>query len=124
MVCTRGHRSGSDAAIYVLATCTASVLRRQNSTTALGDPAGPYLPVATGIAAAIQETSNTVFDYATQTPRTIRAIAGQFPAGTDIRQLDRVRDDTHGVVYQVDNVTLNRAPGHQPDLQVTMKKVS
>jgi hypothetical protein len=90
----------------------------------LGDPAGQYIPIATGIPAGISEASNRVFDYATQTPRTIRSIAGQFPPGTDIRQLDRVRDDTHGVIYQVDNVTLNRAAGHQPDLQVTMKKVS
>jgi hypothetical protein len=35
-----------------------------------------------------------------------------------------VSDDTHGVVYVVVNVTATRAPGHQPDLQVTLKKVT
>jgi len=63
-------------------------------------------------------------DYATQTPRVVRSVAGTFPPATDVRVLDRVRDDTHGVVYVVDEVTLNRAPGHQPDLQVTLRKVS
>lgn len=110
--------------MYEIATCLASILRRQTTTDQYGDPAGSYVPIATGIPAAIQETQNTVMDFATQTPRTIRTIAGSFPANVDVRQLDRVSDDTHGVVYQVDNVTLNRAPGHQPDLQVTMKKVS
>ena len=111
-------------AIYVVATCLASVLRRQAGVNQYGDPAGTYTTVASGVPAAIQETANTVMDYATQTPRSIRTIAGIFPAATDVRVLDRVSDDTHGVVYEVDNVTLNRAPGHQPDLQVTMKKVT
>jgi hypothetical protein len=70
------------------------------------------------------EASNTVYDYATQTPRTIRQIDGSFPPGTDVRPLDRVRDDTHGATYVVDNDTLNRSPGHQPDLAVSMKTVS
>lgn len=63
-------------------------------------------------------------DYATQTPRAVRTISGLFPPTTDVQVLDRVRDDTYGVTYVVDNVTLNRAPGHQPDLQVTLRKVT
>ncbi len=110
--------------MYVLATCLASVLRRQETKDAYGDPSGQYIQIATGIPFAIQEQNNTVFDHATQTPRTIRDIAGIGPAGTDVRVLDRIRDDTHGAIYQVTNVTLNHAPGHQPDLQVSMKKVS
>lgn len=63
-------------------------------------------------------------DYATQTPRSVREVSGLFPPQTDVQVLDRVRDDTYGVVYEVQNVTLNRAPGHQPDLQATLKKVT
>jgi hypothetical protein len=110
--------------VYVVATCLASVLRRQETIDAYGDPTGQYIPVVTGIPAAIMESGNTVQDYSSQTPRTIRAIDGTFPAGTDVRVNDRVSDDTHGVVYVVVNVTATRAPGHQPDLQVTLKKVT
>lgn len=65
-----------------------------------------------------------MMDYATQTPRTVRTVSGLFPPQTDVQVLDRVRDDRYGVTYVVDNVTLHRAPGHQPDLQVTMRKVT
>lgn len=110
--------------MYGMATCLASVLRPTTFPDVRGDKRSSYKAVATGIPAGIQETNNTVFDYATQTPRTIRTIDGAFPPGTDIRVLDQVKDDTHNVLYVVTNVTLNRAPGHQPDLAVTMKKVS
>jgi hypothetical protein len=110
--------------VYVIATCTATVLRPTTTPDARGDKRSTYTAIATGVIAAIQESTNSVSDYATQTPRTIREISGIFPSGTDIQPLDRVRDDTHNVVYQVINTTLNRAPGHQPDLTVSMKKVS
>lgn len=110
--------------MYTVATCTATIYRRQSGKDEYGDPNGQYIPLYSGVQAAIQETTNTVMDYATQTPRAVRTISGLFPPTTDVQVLDRVRDDTYGITYVVDNVTLNRAPGHQPDLQVTLRKVT
>lgn len=110
--------------MYVLATCRATILRPTTFTDGGGDTRSSYNQIATGVTAAVQETSNRYFDKATQTPRTIRGFTGSFPSGTDLLEGDRVRDDTHGVTYLVTNTTLNHAPGHQPDLAVTLKVVS
>jgi hypothetical protein len=124
MTCTRGHQSRGDAVIYVVATCTGTILRRQTGVNQFGDANGQYVAVATGVIAAVQESNNTVYDQATQTPRTLRSISGIFPSNTDLRQLDQFRDDTHQVTYVVNDVTLNHAPGHQPDLDADLKKVT
>lgn len=110
--------------MYGLATCTVTILRPTVVPDALGDKRSQYIRIATGLPAAIQEVGSTVQSYATQTPRAVRGISGSFPCGTDLQVLDRVSDDTHGVVYEVTNVTQNRAPGHAPDLLANLKKVT
>lgn len=110
--------------MYVLATCRATILRPTVYTDAAGDERSQYNQLATGVTAAIQETTNRYFDRATQTPRTVRGFTGTFPSGSDIQEMDHVRDDRYGVTYLVTNTTLIRAPGHQPDLTVTLKKVN
>jgi hypothetical protein len=110
--------------MYAMATCLASILRRQDSVDEYGDPAGQYVPVVSGVIASIIEAGNTVFDRATQTPRAVRSINGTFPYGTDVQVGDRVRDDTHSVTYVVMSTTVPRTPGYQPDLVADLKKVT
>jgi hypothetical protein len=110
--------------MYTLANCTATILRPTVVPDALGDKRSQYMPVATGVLAAIREGAKTVQDHATQTPRSIRSITGTFPYGTDLQTLDRIRDDRFNVVYEVQTVTQNSAAGYSPDLVATMKKVS
>lgn len=111
--------------MYGLATCTVTVIRT------LGDNRnefGTKVPIdtviATGVIASIQETNSTLFDAATQTPRVVRRITGTMPVTVDVQVGDRVRDDRYQVAYWVDNVTLRRAPGHQPDLEVDLRRVN
>lgn len=109
--------------MYVVATCTASILRG-TTTDAYGDPEDNGTVVAAGIIASIRETSRTVFDPNTQQPRIVRSTEGVMPAGTDVVDTDQVRDDTYGVSYFVEAVTQDREPGFTPDLKLQLKRVS
>jgi hypothetical protein len=109
--------------MYVVATCTASVLRGTTTDT-YGDPQDNGTVAVTGVIASIRETSRTVFDPNTQEPRIVRFTEGVMPAGTDVQDSDQVRDDTYGITYFVEAVTQRREPGFTPDLQLQLKRVS
>jgi hypothetical protein len=109
--------------MYVVATCTASVLRGTTND-AYGDPEDNATVAASGITASIRETSRTVFDPNTQTPRVVRLIEGVMPAGTDVVDTDQVRDDTYGITYMVEAVTQERQPGFTPDLKLQLKRIT
>ena len=109
--------------MYVVATCTASVLRGTTND-AYGDPEDDSTVAATGIIASIRETSRVVFDPNMQSPRVVRLIEGVMPAGTDVVDTDQVRDDTYGVTYFVEAVTQNREPGFTPDLQLQLRRIT
>ena len=109
--------------MYVVATCTASILRG-TSTDTYGDPQDNGTVAATGIIASIREISRTVFDPNTQEPRIVRFTEGVMPAGTAVTDTDQVRDDTYGVTYFVEAVTQDREPGFTPDLKLQLKRVS
>lgn len=109
--------------MYVVATCTASVLRGTTND-AYGDPEDNATVAASGIIASIRETSRVVFDPNTQSPRVVRFTEGVMPAGTDVTDTDQVRDDTYGVTYFVEAVTQERQPGFTPDLKLQLKRIS
>lgn len=109
--------------MYDLATCRASILRGTTTDT-FGDPADNATVVASGIATSIRESTRTVFDQATQTPRVVRRIVGTMPSNVDVRDTDRVRDDTNNVTYIVDEVTRSREPGFAPDLILQLKRIT
>lgn len=109
--------------MYVVATCTASVLRGTGTDT-YGDVTDNSTVAASGILASIRETSRTIFDPNTQQARVIRTTEGVMPAGTDVVDTDQVRDDTNGITYFVEAVTQNREPGFTPDLVMQLKRVS
>ena len=109
--------------MYDLATCTASILRG-TTTDAFGDPLDTATVVTSGVLAAIREDTRTVFDQATQTPRVVRRIRGVMPSDTEVRDTDRIRDDTNNVTYIVTEVTAPRQPGFSPDLQLELKRIT
>lgn len=81
------------------------------------------VPLHSGVVASIIEKDSRVWDPATQTPRVVRVVRGTVPSTTDILTGDRIRDDTHGVLYAVQNVTRPRAPGRTPDAELELKRV-
>jgi hypothetical protein len=111
--------------MYALASTTCSVLRGTTTNQwgdVVDDPNGST--VATGIPVAITVTSTRPYDATTQQIRTIRTISGSIQSDTDIRETDRLRDDTTGVVYAVESVTQHMGPGFTADLELVLTQVS
>lgn len=109
--------------MYVIATCTASILRGTGTDT-YGDVTDTSAVIQSGVIASIRQTSQTVYDPSTQSARVINVIMGTFPSGTDVLDTDQVRDDTYGITYIVESVTQNRQPGFTPDLELLLRQVS
>jgi len=79
---------------------------------------------SSGVPAAIRERTSRVSGGATGQPRVVRVVSGQVRSGTDVRIGDRLRDDTHGVIYTVENVTDPGGPGNTADLELELKRVT
>ncbi len=84
--------------------CTISILRG-TGVNALGDIVDARIPVYTGIGAYLGERSKTVFDPATQTPRTVRSIVCVVPSWTDVFSSDQILDETSQYIYAIEDVT-------------------
>jgi hypothetical protein len=109
--------------VWALATCRASIFRGTTSS-AYGDPVPDNTtPAATGVLLAVDERSSSVWDPGTQTPRVVRVVTGTVPSTTDVLTGDRIRDDTNGVLYVVQNVTRPRTPGRVRDVELELKRV-
>lgn len=109
--------------MYTLATSLCSVLRG-TTTNAYGDVVDTATVVQSGIPASVIETDMAVFDPASQTPRTVRTVTAVLPSGTDVLTTDRLRDDTYGVTYAIEDVTQNRAVGRTPDLVLSLRRIT
>jgi hypothetical protein len=110
--------------IYALATCTASIYRGTTPDPDYGNPIpNNTVPLSTAVVASIVEKNSRVWDPATQTPRVVRTVRGTVPSTTDILTGDRIRDDTNGELYVVQNVTRPRAAGRTPDAELDLKRV-
>ncbi|RSM60580.1 hypothetical protein DMH03_17685 [Amycolatopsis sp. WAC 01376] len=109
--------------MWARATCRASIYRGTTPSD-FGDPVpNNLIPAASGVLAAIEERDSRVWDPATQTARVVRVAKAALPSTTDILTGDRLKDDTHGVLYLVQNVTRPRTAGRVPDVQLDLKRV-
>ncbi|MEV4604807.1 hypothetical protein AB0K15_46590 [Amycolatopsis sp. NPDC049253] len=109
--------------MWAFATCRASIFRG-TTPDEYGDPVPNNLtPSASGVLFAVDERGARVWDPATQTPRVVRVVAGTVPSTTDVLTGDRIRDDTNGVLYLVQNVTRPRAAGRVPDTVLELKRI-
>lgn len=74
-----------------------------------GDPTDGTTVAAANVAVSILERSVRAYRHDSQTPRQIPSLAGRAPAGTPVKQGDRLRDVTSGQLWVVDRVT---TPSH------------
>src|SRR4051812_12602556 len=105
--------------MWALATCRASIFRGTAPDSDYGDPVpNNVTPLYTNVLASIEEDTSRVWDPATQTPRVVRSVRGQVPSDVDVVVGDRIRDDTNGVLWLVQNVSRPRAAGRKPDAEL------
>lgn len=110
--------------MWTLASCRGSIFRGSTTDPTYGHPVpNNTTPLYVRVLAQVDETSSRVWDPATQTPRVVRSVVAQMPSTTDILTGDRFRDDTHGVLYVVQNVTRPQHAGRRGDVEVGMKRV-
>lgn len=91
-----------------LATCRASIYRA-TTVTALGDTLDDNSTPVVGledVPASLIEKSRKVYDQASGELRTIRYCVGRLVPGTDIRKGDRIKDNTTGTMYALDELTI------------------
>ena len=69
---------------------------------------------ATGIPAAIAETTDVVFDQATQRPQTVRTITCVLPAWADVVTTDTLLDEATGRFFLVESMEARPGPGYFP----------
>lgn len=80
--------------------------------------------VITSAAASISERSNNFYDFATQTPRTVRSMEMLISSSADVQPGDRVEDLNFGAKYVVEDVTQSTGPLFKPDKVCTLKRVN
>jgi len=78
-------------------------------------------PTYTEVPASIREQTRRVWDQATATPRVVRSASGRVPAGTDVREADRVVNDQTGATYLVDAVGAPPDVSHGADLYLELR---
>lgn len=109
--------------MQAIATTQLTVLRG-TATDAYGDEQDTDTPVAVNIPASLTEQSRRVTTRDDPTPRIIRTAIARVPAGTDIRDQDRVRDQRTGAVYIVDAPSSMTSPALAVDLRLDLRRTT
>lgn len=109
--------------MQAIATTRITVLRG-TTTDAFGDEQDTDTPVATDIPCALTEQTRRVTTRDDPTPRIIRYATARVPAGTDIRDEDRVRDQRTGAVYIVDAPSSMTNPALAVDLRLDLRRTT
>lgn len=71
------------------------------TTNSAGDIIDAGTPIKTGISACLVETSKTVYDPATQMPRTIRSSTLWLSPETSVSTDDQIQDESTGHVFMI-----------------------
>lgn len=113
----RSARGGGDAS------GTAGVLRFRNrrmtimrgtQTNVFGDESDVGVPLYTGVSAAIAETSQTVFDAATQRQQIIREVTCTVPGWVDVVTTDTLKDEFTERYYMITSIEEEPGIGYYP----------
>lgn len=78
----------------------------------------------TRVPASLIEGSRTVKTPNNATPRVVRYATARLPVGTTVTANDRIRDETTGRIYSVDQVNQPAAIGFTPKLRVDLTLIN
>lgn len=108
--------------MYGMATCNVQI-SRGTTKDAHGERQATGTVVIASTAASITERSNQYFDFATQTPRTVRNLEMLISSAADVRSGDQVLDLNHTLRYVVQDVVQSTGPLFTPDKVCSLKRV-
>lgn len=106
-----------------LATHVVDVLTGTTATDDYGDATDGTTVAASNVAVSIMERARRASRYDTDSPRTIRQLAGRAPHGTPVKQGDRLRDTSSTAVWVVDGITRPSNPILTPDLVLELRRI-
>ncbi|MBD9700649.1 hypothetical protein IHE56_00790 [Streptomyces sp. ID01-12c] len=109
--------------MQAIATTTLTVLRG-TTTDVYGDEQDTDTTVATGVVASLVEQSRRVTTRENPTPRIVRYAVARVPAGTDVRDQDRVRDERTGATYIVEAPSSMANPAMAVDLRLDLRRTT
>ncbi|WP_326779721.1 hypothetical protein OG481_02165 [Streptomyces longwoodensis] len=109
--------------MQAVATTSLTILRG-TTTDAYGDEQDTDTPKYTGIPASLVEQSRRVTTRDDPTPRIVHYAVSRVPAGTDVTDQDRVRDERTGAIYTVDAVSGMDNPALQVDRRLDLRRTT
>lgn len=81
-------------------------------------------PVASGILASIIEQTQNTRRQDSDRPSTIRGYICRLPHDTDVRDGDRIKDESDDSIYMLDTITRAANPARAMDWQIMLRKVT
>jgi hypothetical protein len=106
-----------------VATCRVTVLRGE-TTTALGDPADASTPVQDRVPFSILEQRRQTTRRADDRAQTVLYFTGRCSPRIDVRQGDRLQDESTGTIYLVTAVSRVASPIGTNDTRCDLEKVT
>lgn len=89
-----------------------------------GDPSDASTVAAVGVPMSIRERSQRVYRHDSQTPHVVRYIAARCATQTPVRAGDRVRDQSTGKTWVVDQVSDARNNIHHVGLTLDLRDIT
>ncbi|MCX4504566.1 hypothetical protein OOK53_18940 [Streptomyces anulatus] len=109
--------------MYVLPTTTISVLRGTVLDEFL-DEADTTTVVATGVPASLIEQTRRPYTPDNPTPRVIRYSIARLSSDADIRESDRIKDESTNRIYIIEAVSSTTGFGMCNDLRLDLKQTT
>jgi hypothetical protein len=109
--------------MQAIATTQLTVLRG-TTVDAYGDEQDTDTVIAKDIPASLTEQSRRVTTRDDPTPRIVRSAIARVPAGTDITDQDRVRDQRTGTTYIVDATSGMANPALTVDIRLDLRRTT
>lgn len=105
-------------------TTTVSILRT-TTTDAYGYEADDNAtPAATGMPASIIEQTQNTSRPDSDRPMTVRLYDCRLPADADVRDGDRIKDESDDQIYMLDTIAKSANPAREMDWRLVIRKVS
>jgi hypothetical protein len=109
--------------VIAIPNTTVSILGGDAPDSDFGDVLDSDTPAGSGIPASIIEGRQVVATESDPQARIIRYYTGRLPAGTEVNDSQKLRDEVTGFIYVIDNVTEPQNPVIPQDVRLDLRRV-